>query len=89
MLRWLFFATWVGILVTLLGSLWTLIRINLKMDRDNANNELLRELLSRLPGDAVKRALRPQEEEPPTAMGLDFGLGLIWWRLKPLLFGKG
>lgn len=68
MLRWLFFITWVLILFALLGGLWSMIRMNLKLDRDHNERGLLKDLLEQITRD-VKA-----QDKPPTSMGMDFGI---------------
>lgn len=100
MLRWMFFSTWVGILVALLAGLWMMIRISVKLDRDAADREVMRHLLTSAMRTAIQmapdihttsqtetstRTTSETTQIPPGTMGLDFGASMIWSRFRSLV----
>lgn len=93
-MRWLFLATWVGILLALLAGLWMMIRISVKLDQDHADRELTRHMLATAIRTAVQIAPEirtsphnPDNEPPSSSMGMDFGVGTIWQWLRSFYGG--
>lgn len=86
LLRWMFFVTWVGILIALLADLWMTIRISIKLDQDRADRDVMKHLLTSAMRTAIQMAPEihvtppPHEqiEKHPGTMGMDFGVLSLW-----------
>lgn len=80
-LRWMVLLTGVLTFVVLVVVCIVLLQIKVRLDHDKDERISLRELFLSVVKTLPPSTPPPPKDEPPQAMGCDFGVGVLWSRV--------